>query len=49
MGFECCGTPHGRRYLSNAEKMDLLKQYREELENELKGVDERIKAIGKEV
>jgi len=49
MGFECCGPVHGRRYLNRAEKIDLLKQYKDELENELKGVDERIKELGEEV
>ena len=49
MGSMCFGPLHGRRYLSKAEKIDLLKQYREELENELKGVDERIKELGEEV
>lgn len=48
MEYACCG-PYGRRYLSKAEKIALLKQYKESLENELKGVEERIKELGEEV
>lgn len=37
-----CGGYHGRRYLTREEKVEWLKGYAEELENELKGVRERI-------
>ncbi len=43
----CCGT-YGRRYLTKAEKIDLLKEYRQNLENELKGVEERLSELGGE-
>ncbi len=48
MAQECCSI-YGRRYLTRAEKIELLKGYKENLENELKGVDERIKELGEEV
>jgi hypothetical protein len=31
-----------RRYLTKAEKIDLLTHYKESLENELKGIEEKI-------
>ena len=43
-----CGMEHGmRNFLTKEEKLELLKEYKEELQNELKGVEERIKALGK--
>ncbi len=45
MEYACCGT-YPRRYLSRAEKIDLLKEYKENIENELKGVEEKIKDLG---
>tara|TARA_B100000315_G_scaffold256058_1_gene301058 strand:+ start:433 stop:576 length:144 start_codon:yes stop_codon:yes gene_type:complete len=41
----CCGT-YPRRYLNKSEKVELLNQYKQDLENELKGVEERIKDLG---
>lgn len=39
----CCGPGYGaRRYLTKEEKAEMLKEYADELENELKGVKERI-------
>jgi len=41
------GKGHGyrRRFLTDAEKMEKLKSYADELKNELKAVEERIKEI----
>jgi hypothetical protein len=41
----CCG-PSGRRYLTKSERIELLKEYKQNLENELKGVEERIVELG---
>ena len=48
MAYECCSI-YGRRYLTRAEKIDLLKEYKVDLENELKGVEERIKELGETI
>lgn len=46
MGYEgCCTT--GRGFLTNEEKVEMLKEYKEELEKEAKGVAERIKELEK--
>jgi hypothetical protein len=45
MEFAYCG-PYRRQYLSRAEKITLLTEYKENLENELKGVKERIEELG---
>lgn len=37
-----------RRFLTNKEKVELLKEYKAELEGELKAVEERIGVLGKE-
>lgn len=47
-----CGGGYGlgmevRRFLTAEEKVEILKEYRDGLQNELKAVDERIKALGK--
>ena len=41
------GEGHGyrRRFLTNAEKMEKLKSYADELKNELKAVEEKIKEM----
>jgi len=39
MGHECCGT---RQFLTKEEKVEMLKEYKESLENEAKGVGEKI-------
>ena len=40
----CCDHgPFFRRYLTAKEKQQMLEAYREQLQNELKGVEERIK------
>lgn len=39
---------HGRRYLTKDEKLKKLKEYKEFLENEAKGVEERIKELKEE-
>jgi hypothetical protein len=42
-----CGG-FGRRYLTKDEKSSMLQQYATDLENELKGVRERLKELKKE-
>ena len=49
-GYCGCGVHdegHGyrRRFLTNAEKMEKLKSYADELKNELKAVEEKIKEM----
>lgn len=46
--MDTCCIQHGRRFLSKAERIGLLKTYKESLENELKGVEERIKELAEE-
>ncbi|MCA1813945.1 MAG: DUF5320 domain-containing protein [Halobacteriales archaeon] len=47
MGYgNACGPGWGgRRYFSREERQAWLKEYAEELENELKGVKERLKEL----
>ena len=40
----CCGIP--RRFMTKKEKHEALKKYRDQLQNELEGVEERIKDLG---
>ena len=40
----CCGT---RGFLTRAEKIEMLKEYKENLEKEAQGVSERIKELQK--
>ena len=42
MGYNCGPGWGGRRYFSTEERLAWLGEYQEELENELKGVKERI-------
>ncbi len=51
--YEGCGCGQGfgmevRRFLTKDEKAEILKEYKDSLQNELKAVDERIKALGKD-
>ncbi len=41
-----CGCVQ-RSYLTNHEKIEMLKEYKEDLDNESKGVAERIKELQK--
>lgn len=43
----CCGTYSGRGFLTAEEKVEMLKEYKEELDLESKGVGERIKELEK--
>lgn len=38
---------YGRSFFTNEEKVEFLKEYREELEREVKGITERIKELEK--
>lgn len=42
MQYECCGA---RGFLTREEKIEMLKDYKESLEKEAKGVSERIKEL----
>ena len=44
----CCSTEApGRGFLTREEKIEMLKEYKESLEKEAKGVSERIKELQK--
>lgn len=43
---ECCGTGY-RNYLTKDEKIEMLKEYKEQLDKESRGVAERIKELEK--
>ena len=47
MGYGCGGAcgPNGRRYLSKEERMQMLRDYQKDLENELQGVKERLQEL----
>lgn len=40
-----CGPGDARSFLTKEEKIEMLKEYRESLEKEAKGVSERIKEM----
>ena len=40
-----CGPDQMRGFLTKEEKLEMLKEYRESLEKEAKGVSERIKEL----
>lgn len=42
----CCGT--ARSFFTKEEKIDMLKEYKDSLEKEAKGVAERIRQLEKE-
>lgn len=48
----CCGDSGSsgkfRKFLTNAEKIEMLKEYQETLENEAKGVSEKISRLQKD-
>lgn len=43
MGYGCCGS--ARNFITKEEKVEMLKEYREQLEKEMQGVKERIKEL----
>ena len=45
-GYNCCGSGY-RSFLTKEEKLEMLKEYKESLEKEAKGVGERIKDLEK--
>lgn len=49
MGYGCCSSDYGysRNYLTKEEKIEMLKEYQENLEKEVQGVKERIEQIRK--
>jgi len=48
MGTTCNISACGRNFLTKEEKLELLKEYEENLAQELKGVKERMKELAKE-
>ena len=44
-GNGCCSHFSSRGFLTKAEKIEILKEYKESLDNELKGVSERISEL----
>lgn len=44
---ECCCENHGRKFLTEKEKIEKLEKYREWLQNEAKGVEEAISRMKK--
>jgi len=44
----CGGMGMGRSFLTKTERLEMMKEYKEALENEAKGVAERIKEVEKE-
>jgi len=48
MGGSCYGTCAPRSYLTKEEKVDMLKEYKEDLDKESKGVSERIQELEKD-
>ncbi len=47
MAHGSCGCG-GRRFLSRKEKIEMLEEYKKALKNELEGVEETLKELGKE-
>lgn len=47
MGYGCCVTEvkNARSFLTKGEKIELLKEYKADLEKEAQGVTERIKQL----
>ena len=47
MGHSCCGTGGygGRSFLTKEERLAMLKEYKDDLEKEVKGIEERIKEL----
>ncbi|MEK6953074.1 MAG: hypothetical protein AABX29_08735 [Nanoarchaeota archaeon] len=43
----CYGSCNGRSFLTKEERIEILKEYKEDLENESKGVSERIRELEK--
>jgi hypothetical protein len=41
----CCITPRHRRFLSKEEQIEMLEDYKKELEKEIHGVEQKIKEI----
>ena len=50
MGWNCAGSCEspGRNFISRSEKIEMLQEYKKNLDNEAKGVAERIKELSSE-
>ena len=46
-GYECNCGPGNRSFLTREEKIEMLKEYKDSLDKEAKGVGERIKDLEK--
>jgi len=47
MGYGCCGDSTARNFLTREEKIEMLKEYKDNLEKEMAGVKEKIKELEK--
>ncbi len=47
MRYTCCEPTEIRNFLTKEEKIEMLKEYKDSLEREVKGVAERIKELEK--
>lgn len=46
MGYSCCGSSYvSRSFLTKEEKIQLLKEYHQDLKKEVQGVEEKIKEL----
>jgi len=45
MGYGCYGSSYTRSYLTKEEKIQILKEYHQDLKREVQGVEERIKEL----
>jgi hypothetical protein len=46
MGYGCCGSSYASRsFLTKEEKIQLLKEYHQDLQKEVQGVEEKIKEL----
>lgn len=50
MGYGCCGSggQAGRSFLTKEERLAMLREYKDDLQKEVKGVEERIKELAAE-
>ena len=44
---DCCGTGNFRNFLTSEEKIEMMQEYKDELEKEVQGISERIKHLEK--
>ena len=48
MGYSCCGSSYtSRSFLTKEEKIQLLKEYHQDPQKEVQGIEEKIKELNK--